>query len=86
MEPYLESGYVKMCRKRKKTHVAYMDKMGKQSKLLQTITFSSELIFEKKIVTGKVLRRRRHISTHNFELGTKILSESNKVIFLAVKT
>jgi hypothetical protein len=47
MEPYLESGYVKMCRKRKKTHVAYKDKMGKQSKLPQTITFSSELIFGK---------------------------------------
>jgi hypothetical protein len=35
-----------MCRKRKKTHVAYKDKMGKQSKLLQTITFSSKLRFE----------------------------------------
>jgi hypothetical protein len=29
METDLEYGYVKMCRKRKKTHVAYRDKMGK---------------------------------------------------------
>jgi hypothetical protein len=29
MEPDLGYEYVKMCRKRKKTHVAYMDKLGK---------------------------------------------------------
>jgi hypothetical protein len=34
MEPDLESGYIKMYRKRKKTHVAYRAKNGKQSKLL----------------------------------------------------
>jgi hypothetical protein len=72
MEPYLESGYVKMCRKRKKTHVAYMDKMGKQSKLPQTITLTQSSYLRKQIVVGKVLRRRRHLSTQNFELGTKI--------------
>jgi hypothetical protein len=38
MEPYLESGYIKMCRKKKKTHVAYRVKRGKQSKLPKTIT------------------------------------------------
>jgi hypothetical protein len=47
MKPYFGYGYIKMCRKRNKTHVAYMDKMGKQSKLPQTITFILELIFEK---------------------------------------
>jgi hypothetical protein len=36
-----------MCRKRKKTHVAYKDKMEKQSKLLETITLSLKLKFEK---------------------------------------
>jgi hypothetical protein len=42
MDPYLEFGYVKMCRKRKKTHVAYMNKNVKQSKLLWAITNSLE--------------------------------------------
>jgi hypothetical protein len=32
-EPYLGYGYVKMCRKIKKTHVAYMDKLGKIIKM-----------------------------------------------------
>jgi len=72
MDPYLESRYLKMCKKKKKTQVAYKNKMGKQSKLVWTITFSSELKFEgKKKVTRKVLSRRTHMSTQNFELGTK---------------
>jgi hypothetical protein len=32
MDPYLEYGYIKMYRKRKKTHVAYKDKNGKTIK------------------------------------------------------
>jgi hypothetical protein len=47
MDPYLGSEYVKMCRKRKKTPIAYMDKLGKKNKILQTITFNLELMFEK---------------------------------------
>jgi hypothetical protein len=37
----------KVCRKIKKTRVAYKDKIGKQSKLPETTTFNSELRFEK---------------------------------------
>jgi len=44
------------------TPIAYADKMGKQSKFLQTITLNLELKFEKKIFVGKVLRRRINIS------------------------
>jgi hypothetical protein len=40
VELYLEYGYVKMCRKRNKANVVDIGKMGKQSKLLKTITFS----------------------------------------------
>jgi hypothetical protein len=47
MEPNLGSRYVKMCRKRKKTHVAYKDKLGKQPKLLSDHNFQLELRFEK---------------------------------------
>jgi hypothetical protein len=32
MEPNLGYGYLKMCRKRKKAHVAYEDKLGKTVK------------------------------------------------------
>jgi hypothetical protein len=46
MEPDLESGYIKMYMKRKKTPKAYKDTLGKQSKLPWTITLSSELKFE----------------------------------------
>jgi hypothetical protein len=34
----------------------------------------------KRIVIGKVLRSRRHLSTQNFELDIKIILEINKVI------
>jgi hypothetical protein len=47
MDPYLEYGYVKMYKKRKKTHVAYRGKMRKQPKLSKTVTFSLKLRFEK---------------------------------------
>jgi hypothetical protein len=46
VEPDLEYGYVKMCRNRKTTHVEYKGKMRKQCKILKTINFNLELIFE----------------------------------------
>jgi hypothetical protein len=72
MEPDLESGYLKLYRMGEKTPVAVRGKNEKQSKLPQTITISSELRFGKTIVNGKVLRRRSHLSTLNFELSTTV--------------
>jgi hypothetical protein len=56
MEPYLGYGYLKMFRKRKKTHVAYRAKMEKESKLLKTITICSKLRFLKMNSQWKGLR------------------------------
>jgi len=59
MEPDMESGYVKIHRKRKKTHVAYMVKMGKWAKLIQTITFRLELVFEQTNSSWKGLEEEK---------------------------
>jgi hypothetical protein len=55
-------------------------KREKQLKLLWAINFSLELIFGQTNSHCKVLRRRRHIYTLNFELGVKSFPKSNKVI------
>jgi hypothetical protein len=39
----------------------------------------------KQVVNGKLMRRRIHISTYNFELGTKIYSKSYKVNSAVIK-
>jgi hypothetical protein len=39
MEPDLGYGYIKMCKKRRKTHVSYRTKMGKHSKTYEDHNF-----------------------------------------------
>jgi hypothetical protein len=63
----LEYAYIKICTKRQKTPIAYKDKMGKSSKLLKTITFRSELRFEKMNSFQKGIEERNHLSRKHLD-------------------